>query len=164
MEVLGNRVLCHVFKIPTTIFRFFTVYGPWGRPDMALFKFTKKILNNQKIDIFNYGQLERDFTYIDDLVDGVYKLVSVIPTENSKYHRVNDSLSSLAPYRIVNIGNSKPINFLDLVYRDARKISKIKPFGPIGTYNGFNSNHPLDRRIDYIFVDVKRFFCCHNLF
>ena len=105
----------HVFKIPTTIFRFFTVYGPWGRPDMALFKFTKKILNNQKIDIFNYGQLERDFTYIDDLVDGVYKLVSVIPTENTKYHRVNDSLSSFAPYRIVNIGNSKPINLLKYI-------------------------------------------------
>ena len=93
----------------------FTVYGPWGRPDMALFKFTKKILNNQKIDIFNYGQLERDFTYIDDLVDGVYKLVSVIPTENTKYHRVNDSLSGFAPYRIVNIGNSKPINLLKYI-------------------------------------------------
>ena len=74
------EILCHsyshLFNIPTTIFRFFTVYGPWGRPDMALFKFTRKILNDEKIDIYNYGDLERDFTYIDDLVDGIYNLVS----------------------------------------------------------------------------------------
>ena len=78
---------------------------------MALFKFTRKILNDEKIDIYNYGDLERDFTYIDDLVDGIYKLVSISPEKDLQNQIVDDSLSNLAPYRIVNIGNSKPINY-----------------------------------------------------
>lgn len=113
------EILCHsyshLFNIPTTIFRFFTVYGPWGRPDMALFKFTRKILNDEKIDIYNYGDLERDFTYIDDLVDAIYKLVSISPAKDLQNKIVDDSLSNLAPYRIVNIGNSKPINLLKYI-------------------------------------------------
>ena len=82
---------------------------------MALFKFTRKILNDEKIDIYNYGDLERDFTYIDDLVDGIYKLVSISPEKDLQNQIVDDSLSNLAPYRIVNIGNSKPINLLKYI-------------------------------------------------
>tara|TARA_B100002019_G_scaffold276010_1_gene274408 strand:+ start:3952 stop:4947 length:996 start_codon:yes stop_codon:yes gene_type:complete len=94
----------HLFKIPITIFRFFTVYGPWGRPDMALFKFTKSMLKNKPIEVFNYGKMERDFTYIDDLTGAIIKLLREIP-KKKKFNE--DSISPVAPYRIVNIGNSK---------------------------------------------------------
>ena len=102
----------HLYNIPTTIFRFFTVYGPWGRPDMALFKFTKNILLNKSIDIYNKGEMSRDFTYIDDLVKVLYLLVPKVPLEvkNRKKTLKNDSISNVAPFRIVNIGNSDPVN------------------------------------------------------
>ena len=107
----------HLYNIPTTIFRFFTVYGPWGRPDMALFKFTKNILSNKSIDIYNNGNMKRDFTYIDDLVKAIYLLISKTPpaVEKRSFTINNDSISNVAPYRIVNIGNSKPINLLDYI-------------------------------------------------
>ena len=106
----------NVWRIPTTVLRFFTVYGPWGRPDMALFKFTKSILKGKKIDIYNKGNLYRDFTYIDDIVNGVLSLIKKIPkyNKNSKANML-DSLSSVAPFRIVNIGNSKKIKLLDFI-------------------------------------------------
>lgn len=106
----------HLYDIPMTMFRFFTVYGPWGRPDMALFKFTKNILTNKPIDIFNKGNMERDFTYIDDLVKAIFLLTLKIPSKlkNSLKFK-NDSISSVAPYRIVNIGNARPINLLDFI-------------------------------------------------
>ena len=106
----------NIWKIPTTVLRFFTVYGPWGRPDMALFKFTKSILEGKKIDIYNKGDLYRDFTYIDDIVKGVSSLIKKIPKykKNSSLNKI-DSLSSVAPFRIVNIGNSKKIKLLDFI-------------------------------------------------
>jgi len=106
----------NIWKTPTTVLRFFTVYGPWGRPDMALFKFTKSILEGKKIDIYNKGNLYRDFTYIDDVVNGVLSLIKKIPKykKNSSLNRI-DSLSSVAPFRIVNIGNSKKIKLLDFI-------------------------------------------------
>jgi UDP-glucuronate 4-epimerase len=106
----------NVWRIPTTVLRFFTVYGPWGRPDMALFKFTKSILKGRKIDIYNKGNLYRDFTYIDDIVNGISSLIKKIP-KNNKNPKSNtlDSLSSVAPFRIVNIGNSKKIKLLDFI-------------------------------------------------
>ena len=106
----------HLWKIPTTMFRFFTVYGPWGRPDMALFKFVSAIINNKPIDIYNNGEMYRDFTYIDDLVSGIHLLIDVIPglTVKKKILEI-DSLSQVAPYRIVNIGNSKKIKLLDFI-------------------------------------------------
>jgi UDP-glucuronate 4-epimerase len=106
----------NVWGIPTTVLRFFTVYGPWGRPDMALFKFTKSILKGKKIDIYNKGKLYRDFTYIDDIVTGVSSLIKKIPIYN-KDSNLNklDSLSSVAPFRIINIGNSKKIKLLDFI-------------------------------------------------
>jgi len=94
--------------------RFFTVYGPWGRPDMAYFKFTKNIIDGKKIDIYNNGKMFRDYTYIDDIVDGIYKLTNKIPKLNSKKIK-NDSLSPVAPFRILNIGNTKKILLLDFI-------------------------------------------------
>ena len=104
----------HLWKIPTTIFRFFTVYGPWGRPDMALFKFVNNILKNKPIDIYNNGEMYRDFTYVDDLVYAIKLLIKRIPLENSNVSDKNN-VSSIAPYRVVNIGNSKKIKLLDFI-------------------------------------------------
>ena len=105
----------HIWKVPTTVLRFFTVYGPWGRPDMALFKFTKGILNKKKIDIYNQGKMYRDFTYIDDIVDGVCLLINKAPNLNRVKKFTNDSLSSVAPFRILNIGNTQKIYLLDFI-------------------------------------------------
>ncbi len=107
----------HLYKVPITIFRFFTVYGPWGRPDMALFKFTNSILKNEKIDVFNYGKMERDFTYIDDIIYNIYNLTHHEPRVTNELSKVNklDNLSQTAPYRIINIGNSQPVKLLDFI-------------------------------------------------
>ena len=103
----------HLYNIPTTGLRFFTVYGPWGRPDMAYFLFTKKILDQQPIDVFNHGKMKRDFTYIDDIVEGVYKLMLKIPGGNQKWDgKQPDPASSRAPYRVFNIGNHQPVDLL----------------------------------------------------
>ena len=104
----------HLWKIPITMFRFFTVYGPWGRPDMALFKFVSSILNNNPIDIYNNGEMARDFTYVSDLVNGIKLLIGVIPLVDKKSSDL-DSLSPIGPFRIVNIGNSEKIKLLDFI-------------------------------------------------
>lgn len=108
----------HLFKLPVTMFRFFTVYGPWGRPDMAYFKFTKSILSGQKIDIYNNGNMSRDFTYIDDLVLAMRLLMDAIPSRsNDKAERCGtiDSKSPVAPFRLINIGNSQPEHLSDFI-------------------------------------------------
>ena len=106
----------HIYGIPTTMFRFFTVYGPWGRPDMALFKFTKNILEGKPIDIYNHGDMWRDFTYVSDLVRGIALLLNTAPSSvNANPSILNDSLSSVAPWRVVNIGNSQKVRLLDFV-------------------------------------------------
>ncbi|GAB6070833.1 NAD-dependent epimerase [Thiomicrorhabdus hydrogeniphila] len=94
----------HLYNIPTTGLRFFTVYGPWGRPDMAYFSFTKKILNGETIDVFNHGQMQRDFTYIDDIVEGIVRVMERIPARQS-----SEFSTAEAPYKIYNIGNNQPI-------------------------------------------------------
>lgn len=100
----------HLFKIPATGLRFFTVYGPWGRPDMALFMFTKAILEEQSIDVFNYGQMRRDFTYIDDIVEGIVRVLDKIPHSNPEWSGYSpDPGTSSAAYKLYNIGNNKPI-------------------------------------------------------
>ena len=104
----------NIWRLPITMLRFFTVYGPWGRPDMALFKFTKGIINGEAIDIYNNGEMYRDFTYIDDIVKGIISLTSVPPKEEKNIDK-NDSLSPVAPFRIVNIGNSNQVKLLDFV-------------------------------------------------
>ena len=121
-----------LWKLPITMLRFFTVYGPWGRPDMAYFKFTKNILNNKKIDIYNKGKMYRDYTYIDDIVDGIYKIIYKIPKANKKKHK-NDSISNIAPFRILNIGNTKKIyllNFINFLEKELG-IKAIKNYMPM---------------------------------
>ena len=103
----------HIHGLPITMFRFFTVYGPWGRPDMALFKFTKAILNGDPIDVYNHGDMWRDFTYVDDLVRGIRLLFDAVPGQGGPYP--GDSLSAVAPYRVVNIGNSTKVRLEDFI-------------------------------------------------
>ena len=103
----------HLYGIPTTTFRFFTVYGPWGRPDMALFKFTRAILSGEPIEIYNHGEMQRDFTYVDDLIEGIVRLIGVVP--GTEPVGAADSLSPVAPWRAVNIGNGAPVRLLDFV-------------------------------------------------
>ena len=106
----------HLFNLPITMFRFFTVYGPWGRPDMALFKFTKAIFEGQPIDVYNNGKMKRDFTYVEDLVCAIYLLISAVPVRPSDSNIPSrDSLSPVAPFRIVNIGNSKAVKLTDFI-------------------------------------------------
>ena len=100
----------HLYQLPTTGLRFFTVYGPWGRPDMALFLFTKAIIEGKPINVFNYGKMKRDFTYVDDIVEGVFRLITHIPAGNEAWDAMRpDPGSSNAPYRIFNIGNNQPV-------------------------------------------------------
>lgn len=106
----------HLFGLPTTGLRFFTVYGPWGRPDMALFLFTKAILEDKPIDVFNHGNMMRDFTYIDDIVEGVVRLLDKPATATKSYDSDNpDPGTSNAPYRVFNIGNNQPVKLMDYI-------------------------------------------------
>jgi UDP-glucuronate 4-epimerase len=104
----------HLYNIPTTAFRFFTVYGPWGRPDMALFKFVDNILNDRPIEIYGEGRMSRDFTYIDDLVEGIVRLMAAAPSEDNRVDDV-DTLSPHAPFRVVNIGGGQPVELMRFV-------------------------------------------------
>jgi UDP-glucuronate 4-epimerase len=112
-EQIGHSYAA-LWRQPITLFRFFTVYGPWGRPDMAFFKFTDAILKGRTIDIYNHGQMERDFTYVDDLVEAIDRLVARPPEAGQKV-MAGDSLSEVAPFRIVNIGNAQPVQLLDFI-------------------------------------------------
>jgi len=106
----------HLYQLPTTGLRFFTVYGPWGRPDMALFLFTKAILEGKAIDVFNHGKMKRDFTYIDDIVEGVIRVLDKTAETNSEWNgKSPDPASSKAPWRIYNIGNSSPVELMDYI-------------------------------------------------
>jgi len=115
MELMAHAH-AHLYKTPTTAFRFFTVYGPWGRPDMALFKFVDLMLNDQPIEIYGEGQMSRDFTYIDDLVEAIVRISHVIPDESNRVADEKiETLSRQAPFRLVNIGGGQPENLMDFV-------------------------------------------------
>ncbi|PZU62887.1 NAD-dependent epimerase/dehydratase family protein [Sphingobium sp.] len=107
----------HLFGLPVTMFRFFTVYGPWGRPDMALFKFTKAILEGTPIDVYNHGDMKRDFTYVEDLVEAIRLLIDAVPQRlpGGEVVHEGDSLSPVAPWRVVNIGNSDSVQLTDFI-------------------------------------------------
>jgi UDP-glucuronate 4-epimerase len=106
----------HLYGLPTSGLRFFTVYGPWGRPDMALFKFTRAMLANQPVDVYNHGHHSRDFTYIDDIVEGICRVLALPPTADPDWHATTpDPASSSAPYRIYNIGSNRPIQLLQYI-------------------------------------------------
>ncbi|MDD9724786.1 GDP-mannose 4,6-dehydratase [Roseovarius sp. SK2] len=115
-EAMGHSY-AHLWNLPTTMFRFFTVYGPWGRPDMALYKFVDAILEGRPIDVYNHGEMYRDFTYVTDLVRGIRLLMDAPPVrpEGPEAIAEGDSLSPVAPYRVVNIGNSKTVRLTDFV-------------------------------------------------
>ncbi|HTZ17248.1 MAG TPA: NAD-dependent epimerase, partial [Dissulfurispiraceae bacterium] len=116
----ANELMAHtyaaLYKIPCTGLRFFTVYGPWGRPDMAYFLFTKAILENRPIDVFNHGKMKRDFTYIEDIVEGVVRVIDRIPQPNPQWSGDSpDSATSFAPYRLYNIGNNNPVELMKFI-------------------------------------------------
>ena len=136
-EVMAHSY-SHLYGIPTTLFRFFTVYGPWGRPDMALFKFTKNIIQDKPIDIYNNGEMKRDFTYISDLVKSIYLLITTIPSKVSKRKLFikNDSISNVAPFRIVNIGNSNPVNLMDYIKELENALGKKSKKNFLGMQDG----------------------------
>jgi len=135
----------HLYDIPTTGLRFFTVYGPWGRPDMALFLFTKAIIENKSIKIFNNGNMIRDFTYIDDVIESLFRVLNKPPQKDILFNRNNpNNTSSWAPYKVFNIGNSNPTNLMDYVEAIEKHIGKkaIKEFLPMqpGDVPGTNSD------------------------
>ena len=142
-EVMAHSY-AHLYHLPITMFRFFTVYGPWGRPDMAHFKFTKAIIEGAPIEIYNHGKMKRDFTYIDDLVRGIVALIDAVPPmpDAGATPIENDSLSPFAPHRAVNIGTGSPVQLLDFVQAietaigiDAQKIfMDIQPGDVPGTW------------------------------
>jgi len=117
----SNELMAHcysnLYQLPTTGLRFFTVYGPWGRPDMALFLFTKNIIANKPIQVFNYGNHTRDFTYIDDIVEGIIRVLDNVPVPNPDYDfSQSNPSSSSAPYRVYNIGNDNPVKLMDYIH------------------------------------------------
>ena len=134
----ANELMAHtysnLYNLPTTGLRFFTVYGPWGRPDMALFKFTKAILAGDPIPVFNFGKHRRDFTYIDDIVEGVIRVIDNPAQSNIYWDSANpDSGSSIAPWRVYNIGNSSPVELMDYIkaLENALGIEAEKDFLPL---------------------------------
>ena len=145
----------HLYKIPTTGLRFFTVYGPWGRPDMAYFSFTESILNDKPINVFNQGKMERDFTYIDDIVEGIYRLLPLAPKANLEWDETKDKLSeSFAPYKIYNIGNNKPVQleiFISVLEdkigkKAVRNYMEMQPGDVVRTYADTSD---LEKTIDF---------------
>jgi UDP-glucuronate 4-epimerase len=143
----ANELMAHTYSslygIPTTGLRFFTVYGPWGRPDMALFLFTKAILEGRPIDVFNYGKMQRDFTFVDDIVEGVCRVIGQVPAGNPAWSGADpDPGTSYAPYRLYNIGNNNPVELLRFIEvlekalgREARKnLLPLQPGDVPATY------------------------------
>lgn len=135
-EAMGHSY-AHIYGLPITMFRFFTVYGPWGRPDMALFKFTKGIIEGTPIDIYNNGDMSRDFTYVGDLVHAITLLIDTIPNQLalSTQTKCADSLSPVAPFRVVNIGNSDKVRLIDFVeaIEDELGLKAIRNYMPMQT-------------------------------
>ncbi|MDK4711455.1 NAD-dependent epimerase [Rhizobium sp. CNPSo 4039] len=143
MELMAHSY-AHLFNVPTTAFRFFTVYGPWGRPDMALFKFVDAIKNDRPIEIYGEGKMSRDFTYIDDLVEGIVRLIGVVPSEENRIvsETIIDTLSKNAPFRVVNIGGGQPVGLMTFVETietmlGKKAIRKMLPMQPGDVHNTY---------------------------
>lgn len=168
----SNELMAHtysyLFQLPTSGLRFFTVYGPWGRPDMALFLFTKAIMQGKPIEVFNNGLMERDFTYIDDIVEGVFGVMNTVPQGNKEWNGMTpDPSSSPAPYKVYNIGNSNPVKLMDFVYAIENELGKkaeiiYKPMQPGDVPKTWADTEDLEKTIRYkpatpVEVGVKRF-------
>ncbi len=167
----------HLFNLPVTGLRFFTVYGPWGRPDMAIFSFTRKIIADEPIDVFNNGQHTRDFTYIDDIVEAVVRTLDHTASPDPQWDSANPNpATSSAPYRIYNIGNNSPVALMDLIGciekalgRTARKnFLPAQPGDMVSTYAnvdaliadvGFRPATPIQTGIDNFVAWYKDFYC-----
>lgn len=145
----------HLYKIPTTGLRFFTVYGPWGRPDMALFKFTKAILGGQNIDVYNHGEMRRDFTYIDDIAEAIVRLQDVIPQADPDWTVEDGSpASSSAPYCVYNIGNSNPVKLMTYISALEKALGIVAgknmlPMQPGDVHETSADTLPLAKAIDF---------------
>ena len=145
----------HLYNIPTTGLRFFTVYGPWGRPDMALFKFTKAIIEGKKIQVFNYGKHRRDFTYIDDIVEGVIRVLDKPASSNERWSGDQpDPGSSPAPWRVYNIGNNSPVELMDYIEAIESSLGKkadkeLLPLQPGDVPDTFADVDDLVKEFDY---------------
>jgi len=154
-DELMSHVYSHLFDVPVTGLRFFTVYGPWGRPDMALFKFTKAILEEKPVEIYNYGKMIRDFTYVDDIVEGVVRIAMKPPEKNPQWDRNDpDPSTSYARYRIANIGNSSPVNleeFIDAIELELGIKAKREylPMQPGDVPRTFADVSSLEKEFDY---------------
>jgi UDP-glucuronate 4-epimerase len=152
---LMAHVYSHLYNLPTTGLRFFTVYGPWGRPDMAIFLFTKAIIEGQPIQVFNNGEMERDFTYIDDIIDGVMLVVKNPAKGNAVWNGLEpDPATSNAPYQLYNIGNSTPVKLIAFIEAIEKKLGKkaekiFKPMQPGDVYKTFADIAPLKTRLGY---------------
>jgi len=145
----------HLYRLPTTGLRFFTVYGPWGRPDMALFKFTKNIMEGKPIDVYNHGDMQRDFTYVTDIVEGISRVVSLVPEGKEKVQGNFPTNQSSAPYTIFNIGNGKPVNLMDYVHELERVLDKkaeinFMPMQAGDVQKTFASTENLLKAVDYL--------------
>lgn len=145
----------HLYGLPTTGLRFFTVYGPWGRPDMALYMFTKAIFEDRPIDVFNHGKMRRDFTYVDDIVEALVRLINVIPTPNSSFDSAHpDPGSGQCPFRVYNIGNNQPVElarFIEVLETCIGKTAKKNylPLQPGDVLETYADVSDLERAIDF---------------
>jgi UDP-glucuronate 4-epimerase len=152
---LMAHVYSHLYGLCTTGLRFFTVYGPWGRPDMAMFLFTKAIIKGQPIEVFNNGEMERDFTYIDDIVDGVIRVINNPPKGNSTWSGITpEPSSSKAPYQLYNIGNSAPIKLTAFIEAIEKKLKrkaekKMMPMQPGDVYKTYADVSPLKTNLGF---------------
>lgn len=170
------HVYSHLYKLPTTGLRFFTVYGPWGRPDMAYFKFVKAISEGQPIDVYNFGKMKRDFTYIDDVIEGLIRVMSKPPHANPDISANSpDQLASIAPYKLYNIGNNSPVElmrFIDVIEQTLgtpaqKNLLPMQPGDVLCTYAdvddliedvGFKPTTPIEQGIHYFVQWYQKYY------
>ena len=158
-DELMSHTYSYLYNIPTTGLRFFTVYGPWGRPDMALFKFVKNILENKPIDVYNYGKMQRDFTYIDDIVEGIVRVIDNPPKGNPGWD--GKPSESVAPYKVYNIGNGSPVKLMDFIEAIEETLGKkakknLLPMQPGDVPSTYADTSALERDLGYKpYTDVK---------
>jgi len=158
-DELMSHTYSYLYNIPTTGLRFFTVYGPWGRPDMALFKFVKNILEDKSIDVYNYGKMQRDFTYIDDIVEGIVRVIDNPPKGNPGWD--GKPSESVAPYKVYNIGNGSPVKLMDFIEAIEETLGKkakknLLPMQPGDVPSTYADTTALERDLGYKpYTDVK---------
>ena len=158
-DELMSHTYSYLYNIPTTGLRFFTVYGPWGRPDMALFKFVKNILEDKPIDVYNYGEMQRDFTYIDDIVEGIVRVIDNPPKGNPNWE--GRASESIAPYKVYNIGNGSPVKLMDFIEAIEKILGKkakknLLPMQPGDVPSTYADTRALEKDLGYKpYTDIR---------